>query len=74
MKKFSKLIGLIGVLAFTIAGCASGAAKDTKTETVKLGVVGTKNDEWESVKDRLKKKNIDLQLENLQTIRNPMQH
>lgn len=74
MKKFSKLIGLIGVLAFTIAGCASGSAKDTKTETVKLGVVGTKNDEWESVKDRLKKKNIDLQLENLQTIRNPMQH
>ena len=62
MKKFSKLIGLIGVLAFTIAGCASGSAKDTKTETVKLGVVGTKNDEWESVKDRLKKKNIDLQL------------
>lgn len=63
MKKFSKLIGLIGVLAFTIAGCASGTAKDTKTETVKLGVVGTKNDEWESVKDRLKKKkNIDLQL------------
>lgn len=51
MKKFSKLIGLIGVLAFTIAGCASGSAKDTKTETVKLGVVGTKNDEWESVKD-----------------------
>ena len=49
MKKFSKLIGLIGVLAFTIAGCASGSAKDTKTETVKLGVVGTKNDEWESV-------------------------
>ena len=62
MKKFSKLIGLIGVLAFTIAGCASGSAKDTKEETVKLGVVGTKNDEWESVKDRLKKKNIDLQL------------
>ena len=62
MKKFSKLIGLIGVLAFTIAGCASGSAKDTKTETVKLGVVGTKNDEWESVKERLKKKNIDLQL------------
>ena len=28
MKKFSKLIGLIGVLAFTIAGCASGSAKD----------------------------------------------
>ncbi|MET1240486.1 MetQ/NlpA family ABC transporter substrate-binding protein, partial [Enterococcus faecalis] len=45
-----------------IAGCASGSAKDTKEETVKLGVVGTKNDEWESVKDRLKKKNIDLQL------------
>ena len=41
-EKFSKLIGLIGVLAFTIAGCASGSAKDTKTETVKLGVVGTK--------------------------------
>ncbi len=52
--------GLIGVLAFRIAGCASGSAKDTK-KTVKLGVVGTKNDEWESVKDRLKK-NIDLQL------------
>lgn len=27
MKKFSKLIGLIGVLAFTIAGCASGSAE-----------------------------------------------
>ena len=61
-EKFSKLIGLIGVLAFTIAGCASGSAKDTKTETVKLGSCRNKNDEWESVKDRLKKKNIDLQL------------
>ena len=30
MKKFSKLIGLIGVLAFTIAGCASGSAKEQK--------------------------------------------
>ena len=40
-EKFSKLIGLIGVLAFTIAVVHRGA-KDTKTETVKLGVVGTK--------------------------------
>ncbi|MEN2299988.1 MetQ/NlpA family ABC transporter substrate-binding protein, partial [Enterococcus faecalis] len=62
MNKFSKLIGLIRVLAYTIAGCPSGSAKDNKTERVKLGVVGTKNYEWVSVKDRLKKKNIDLQL------------
>lgn len=60
MKKFSKLIGFIGVLVFMIVGCVLGFVKDIKEEIVKLGVVGIKNDEWELVKDCLKKKNIDL--------------
>lgn len=62
MKKFSKVIGLIFVLGFVLAGCTSGNAKDSKTTTVKLGVVGANNEVWESVKDRLKEQDIDLQI------------
>lgn len=62
MKKFVKIIGLALTVGVVLAGCSSGTAKSEKTEVVKLGVVGANNEVLESVKERLKKDGIDLQL------------
>jgi D-methionine transport system substrate-binding protein len=62
MKKISRIIGCILVLGIILVGCSSGKANDDKTTTVKLGVVGSNNEVWESVQERLKKENIKLEI------------
>lgn len=62
MKKIGKIIVFILVAGVILTGCTNGNAKNGKTDTVKLGVVGANNEVWESVKKRLKEENIDLQL------------
>lgn len=62
MKKFGKVLAFILVAGFVLAGCAGGAKESKKTETVKLGVVGANNEVWESVKEQLKKENINLEI------------
>lgn len=62
MKKFGKVLAFILVAGFVLAGCAGGAKESEKTETVKLGVVGANNEVWESVKEQLKKENINLEI------------
>ncbi|MBP2100210.1 MetQ/NlpA family ABC transporter substrate-binding protein [Enterococcus rivorum] len=62
MKKFGKVLAFILVTVFVLAGCAGGAKESKKTETVKLGVVGANNEVWESVKEQLKKENINLEI------------
>lgn len=62
MKKLGKLfIGIIA-LGVVLVGCSTGNAKNDEKQVVKLGVVGANNEVWESVKDRLKDQNIDLEL------------
>ncbi|MHC5229621.1 MetQ/NlpA family ABC transporter substrate-binding protein [Enterococcus sp. LJL99] len=62
MKKLGKLfIGIIA-LGVVLVGCSTGNAKNNEKQVVKLGVVGANNEVWESVKDRLKDQNIDLEL------------
>lgn len=62
MKKLGKLlIGLIA-LGVILVGCSTGDAKNEEKQVVKLGVVGANNEVWESVRDRLKDENIDLEL------------
>ena len=62
MKKLGKLlIGLIA-LGVILVGCSTGDAKNEEKQVVKLGVVGANNEVWESVQDRLKDENIDLEL------------
>lgn len=64
MKKIIKA-GLIGLLAGTLlVGCNSNQADvsdDNGTTTVKLGIIGEDTDVWDSVKERLKDDNIDLE-------------
>lgn len=66
MKKTKKVIfSILFVLSiFTLTACGGNGAKsdEKKTEVVKLGVVGDDTRVWDSVKDRLKKDNIDLQI------------
>ncbi|MEF9937710.1 MetQ/NlpA family ABC transporter substrate-binding protein [Carnobacterium sp.] len=66
MKKTKKVIfSILFVLSiFTLTACGGNAAKsdEKKAEVVKLGVVGDDTRVWDSVKDRLKKDNIDLQI------------
>ncbi len=64
MKK--KLVSLAAVALFiplALAACGSSSAKsDTKTTTVKLGVIGSDADVWKPVAKRLKKQHINLKL------------
>jgi D-methionine transport system substrate-binding protein len=62
MRKVVKVLGLVAVIGFILAGCSTGNAKKAKDEVVKLGVVGANNEVFESVKERLKKEGIDLQI------------
>ncbi|MGL4695022.1 MetQ/NlpA family ABC transporter substrate-binding protein [Enterococcus larvae] len=62
MKKTVKILAAVALAGLVLAGCSSGSAKNSKTETVKLGVVGANNEVWESVKDRLKDEDIDLEI------------
>lgn len=62
MKRFVKILGLVSLLALILSGCASKSTKNTKDEVVTLGVVGANNEVWESVQERLKQEQIDLQL------------
>ncbi|MGX7419790.1 MetQ/NlpA family ABC transporter substrate-binding protein [Carnobacterium gallinarum] len=67
MKNVKKIIlALVLILSVGfIAACGSGSntAADTKKPTVvKLGVVGENTEVWDSVKERLKKENIELNI------------
>lgn len=62
MKKTVKILAAVALAGLVLAGCSSGSAKSNKTETVKLGVVGANNEVWESVKDRLKDEDINLEI------------
>lgn len=62
MKKTVKILAAVALAGLVLAGCSSGSAKSDKTEKVKLGVVGANNEVWESVKDRLKDEDIDLEI------------
>lgn len=62
MKRLGKLFIGILVLGIVLAGCSTGNAKNDEKQVVKLGVVGANNEVWESVKDRLKDENIELEL------------
>ncbi|MBL1226417.1 MetQ/NlpA family ABC transporter substrate-binding protein [Enterococcus sp. BWR-S5] len=62
MKKTVKILAVAALAGLVLAGCSSGSAKSDKTEKVKLGVVGANNEVWESVKDRLKSEDIDLEI------------
>ncbi|MGC6769888.1 MetQ/NlpA family ABC transporter substrate-binding protein [Enterococcus sp. LJL51] len=62
MKKTVKILAALAFVGLVLAGCTSGNAKSTKTEVVKLGVVGANNEVWESVKEELKKEDIDLEI------------
>lgn len=66
MKKNFKNLGLV-VLAFLLIGglaaCGSGGkASNSSVEKVKIGVVGSDTDVWDTVVKRLKKKNIEVEL------------
>ncbi|MBL1229812.1 MetQ/NlpA family ABC transporter substrate-binding protein [Enterococcus sp. BWB1-3] len=62
MKRTVKFLAAIALAGIVLAGCSSGSAKIDKNEVVKLGVVGANNEVWESVKDRLKEENIELEI------------
>lgn len=62
MKRIKKLISLVlaGAAFFTLAGCGSSSKEDNKT--IKLGVVGENNEQWNPVIDKLKSEGITLEL------------
>ncbi|MGX4686821.1 MetQ/NlpA family ABC transporter substrate-binding protein [Vagococcus sp. JNUCC 83] len=65
-KTIGYIIGILSVLLI-ITGCGSGSSdssKDSSSEknkTVKLGIVGSDTDVWDSVKKRLKDEGINLE-------------
>lgn len=61
MKKVRRLIStiLVGATLFTLVGCGSKASDDS---TIKIGVVGENNEQWEPVKEKLKDEGITLEL------------
>lgn len=71
MKKW--ILRLMALLAaFTLVACQSGNTDSDKT--VKVGVVGEKNDEWDYLKDELKEKEgIDLELVKFTDYRMPIE-
>ncbi|WP_195853636.1 MetQ/NlpA family ABC transporter substrate-binding protein [Aerococcus tenax] len=71
MKKW--ILRLMTLLAaFTLVACQSGNTDSNKT--VKVGVVGEKNDEWDYLKDELKEKEgIDLELVKFTDYRMPIE-
>ncbi len=61
-KKWFVLLSAL-VVILSLAGCSSKSSSSEKTvQKVKLGVIGADTDVWDSVKKRLKKQNIDLEL------------
>lgn len=61
MKKVIRFAVVTFVALIWLAGCSQGKAAETKTTTVKLGIIGEDTDVWDDVKARLKKENIDLE-------------
>jgi D-methionine transport system substrate-binding protein len=63
MKKFVSLFLVSILIVSALSGCASkGAAASGEKKVIKLGVTGTDSRVWNSVKDKLAKENIDLQI------------
>lgn len=65
MKKLIKITVALAALLVVATGCSKGSAQSGSSEkketTVKLGVIGSDTDVWDSVKDRLKKEGINLE-------------
>lgn len=65
MKKLIKITVALAALLVVATGCSKGSAESSSSEkketTVKLGVIGSDTDVWDSVKDRLKKEGINLE-------------
>lgn len=64
MKKTKKLLIALGLILSVgiVTACGNTSAESKKNTVVKLGVVGEDTDVWDSVKEQLKKDNIDLKL------------
>ncbi len=63
--KMKKILALITILclAITLIGCSSNSQSSGEVTKVKIGVVGTnEEDVWKFVKDKLKEKNIELEI------------
>lgn len=70
MKKFTKLFSLLAVSALVLTGCGGpkaaddpGKAPSSEVTKVKVGVVGTNEEEvWKFVKEKVASENIDIEV------------